>query len=102
MKTLRTSFMSTGYHLYYSLTNPKIWAALLMILAAVFLRINPYSKIAADYNETVSIGIISYLFSDVFSVTIIYAALLFIFRSCRLTTRSRFFWLHAAENAHGA
>lgn len=79
MKTLRTSFMSTGYHLYYSLTNPKIWAALLMILAAVFLRINPYSKIAADYNETVSIGIISYLFSDVFSVTIIYAALLFIF-----------------------
>lgn len=79
MKTVHKILTSTGYHLYYSFSNPKIWAALLMMLAAVFLRIEPYAKVAADYNAKVSVGIISYIFSDGFIVTIVFAAFLFLF-----------------------
>lgn len=79
MNTLRKTFSSTAYDLYYSLTNPKVWVAAVIILAQVFRVIVPYANIADDYNASVNAAVVSIFYSDRFSVIIIFIALLFVF-----------------------
>lgn len=79
MKIIQKTISSAGYHLYYSLTSPKLWTAGLLIFASVYRLVFPYAKIAGDFNADVNIGFISCFFSNPFSVTIIFMALLFIF-----------------------
>lgn len=79
MKKINNIFYVTAHHIYCSFFNPKIWAAVILILMTVYLVISPYAKIANDFSATVSIGIVSYVFSDPFSVTVLFASMLFIF-----------------------
>lgn len=79
MKILPKMLSCVWYHLYYSITNPKLWTAGLLIFAAVYRLVVPYVKIANEYNANISIGLISCFFSNPFSVTVIFMALLFIF-----------------------
>lgn len=79
MNTLKKTFSSTAYGLYYSITNPKVWIAAVIILAQIFRVILPYANIADDYNASVNAAVISIFYSDKFSVTVIFIALLFVF-----------------------
>lgn len=79
MNDLRKSFTATGYNLYYSISNPKIWAALVLILTTVFVDYSGYILMIADFDLPVSIGIISGLFIDPFFVMVAFTGLLLIF-----------------------
>ena len=79
MGTLQKSITSTLYHLYNSLTSPKLWTAGILLFAAVYRLVVPFAKIAKDYKADVNIGFISCFFFNSFTVTLIYMALLFIF-----------------------
>lgn len=76
---LRKIFTTAGYHLYYTMFHPKFWAALLLVLTVIYIRIQPYSEIANDFNANVSIGILSFIYSDILLVTVIFVALLLVF-----------------------
>lgn len=79
MNNLRKIFTATGYDLYYSISNPKIWAAVVLILTTVFVDYSGYILMIADFDLPVSIGIISGLFTDPFFVMIAFTGLLLIF-----------------------
>ncbi len=76
---MRKTLYSTACNLYYSITNPKVWVAAIIILAQIFRVIVPYAKIANDFNASVSAAVIAIFFSDKFSVIVIFIGLLFIF-----------------------
>lgn len=79
MDNLRKIFTATGYDLYYSISNPKIWAAVVLILTTVFVDYSGYILIIADFDLPVSIGIVSGLFIDPFFVMVAFTGLLLIF-----------------------
>ncbi len=79
MNFLKKTLTTAGYHLFYMLFHPKFWAAVLLILTVTFIRIQPYAEIAGDFNANVSIGILSFIYSDVLFVTVIFISLLLIF-----------------------
>lgn len=79
LNNVKKTFSSTAYCLYYSMTNPKVWVAAVIILAQIFRVMIPYAKIANDYNTSVNASVISIFYSDKFSVPLIFISLLFIF-----------------------
>lgn len=79
MKFLRTTFATSGYHLFYTLFHPKFWTAVLLALMVTYIRIQPYTQVANDFNTDVSIGILSLVYSDALFVSVIYISLLLIF-----------------------
>lgn len=79
MKNLQAVFTATKYHLYYSITNPRIWAGVILILTVVFNRIYPYALFANDVDYPVNFGVVCVHFSDNFSAASIFTSLLLIF-----------------------
>lgn len=79
MNFIRKTLTTTGYHLFYTLFHPKFWTAVLLVLTVTYIRIRPYAEVADDFNANVSIGILSFIYSDVLFVTVIFISLLLIF-----------------------
>lgn len=79
MNFITKTLTATGYHLFYTLFHPKFWAAVLLVLTVTFIRIQPYAEVASDFNINVSIGILSFIYSDVLFITVIFISLLLVF-----------------------
>lgn len=79
MDFIRKTLTTTGYHLFYSLLHPKFWTAVLLVFSAAYIRIYPYAEVANDFYVNVSIGILSFIYSDVLLVTVIFISLLLVF-----------------------
>ncbi len=70
---------SVRHHLYCSVTNPKVWAAGVLILGAIFKVVYPFARIANDYDKPVSFSIAALSFSESYPILLIFCALLLIF-----------------------
>lgn len=79
MSFIRKTFTTAGYHLFYTLFHPKFRTAVLLVLTTAYIIIQPYAEIANDFNANVSIGILSFIYSDVLFVTVIFISLLLTF-----------------------
>lgn len=79
MNFIRKTLTTTGNHLFYTLFHPKFWTAVLLVLTAIYIRIQPYAELANIFNTNVSIGVLSFIYSDVLIVTVIFISLLLIF-----------------------
>lgn len=79
MNFIRKTLTTTGYNLFYTLFHPKFWTAVLLVLTVTYIRIQPYAEIANDFNANVSIGILSFIYSDFLFITVIFISLLLIF-----------------------
>ena len=93
MNFISKTLTTTGYHLFYTLFHPKFQTAVLLILTITYIRIQPYAEIANDFNTDVSIGILSFIYSDVLFVTVIFAALLLIFSELPFKNTQQIFLL---------
>ncbi len=93
MNFIHRTFTTAGYHLFYTLFHPKFWTAVLLVLTVTYIRIQPYSEIANDFNTKVSVGILSFIYSDVLFVTVIYVALLLIFSELPFKNTQQIFLL---------
>lgn len=79
MEFVRKTFTTLGYHLFYTLFHPKFWAAILFVLTVTYIRIQPYAEVANDFNANVSIGILSFIYSDYLFIIVIFISLLLVF-----------------------
>lgn len=79
MQFIRKTFTTACYHLFYTLFHPKFWTAVLLVLTVTYIRIQPYAAVANDFNTDVSIGILSFIYSDALFISVIYISLLLIF-----------------------
>lgn len=79
MDTLRKTITATRYNLYYSISNPKIWAAVVLILTMTFVHLSGYVFLLRDFDLPISIGAICGLFSNPFFIMIDFTGLLLIF-----------------------
>lgn len=69
----------TRHHLYCSVTNPKVWAAMIIIVSAVFKVVFPFARIGEDYNKPVNFSAAAVPFASSYSILMIFSALLLIF-----------------------
>ncbi len=69
----------TRHHLYCSVINPKIWAAMIIIVSAVFKVVFPFARIGEDYNKPVNFSAAAIPFLSNYSILLIFCALLLIF-----------------------
>lgn len=76
---MQKTFLLTRNHIYYTAVQPKFWAAMLMILSANYIKVQPVSQIVFRYNTPVNFGIFALIFSEPFFGAVLSIALLFIF-----------------------
>lgn len=88
---MRKTFLLTRNHIYYTLIQPKFWAAMLMILSANYIKVQPVSQIIFRYNTPVSFGIFALIFSEPFFAVVLSIALLFVFSELPFKNSQQFF-----------
>lgn len=79
MNKLRKVFTALNYDLYYSISNPKIWAAVVLILTMAFTGLSGYVFLLRDFDLPISAGAVCGLFSSSSITFSIFTALLLIF-----------------------
>lgn len=76
---MKKALLLTKNHIINTLIRTKFWAAVLIILSANFITVQPVSQIIFHYNTPVSFGIFALIFSAPFFDSVLLIALLFIF-----------------------
>lgn len=83
----------TRYHIYYTMTQSKFWAAVLMILSAGYINVKSVTQIVFQYETPVSFGIFALIFSGAFFGVVLPVALLFIFSEMPFKNSQQIFLL---------
>lgn len=83
----------TRYHIYYTITQSKFWAAILMILSAGYINVKSVTQIVFQYKTPVSFGIFALIFSGAFFGVVLPIALLFIFSEMPFKNTQQIFLL---------
>lgn len=83
----------TRYHIYYTMTQSKFWAAVLMILSAGYINVKSVTQIVFQYKTPVSFGIFALIFSGAFFGVVLPVALLFIFSEMPFRNSQQIFLL---------
>ncbi len=83
----------TRYHIYYTMTQSKFWAAILMILSANYINIKSVTQIVFQYKTSVSFGVFALIFSGAFFGVVLPVALLFIFSEMPFKNSQQIFLL---------
>lgn len=81
------------HHLYNSITNPKVWAAGFLILAAIFKSIYPLMRIAHDFKVSVNFSAAAVPFMANYSILLVFCALLLIFSEMPFKDQQQIFLL---------
>lgn len=76
---MKKALLLTKNHIVNTFIRTKFWAAVLMILSANYLTVQPVSQIIFRYDTPVSFGIFALVFSAPFFDSVLLIALLFIF-----------------------
>ncbi len=83
----------TRYHIYYTMTQSKFWAAILMILSANYINVKSVTQIVFQYKTPVSFGVFALIFSGAFFGVVLPVALLFIFSEMPFKNSQQIFLL---------
>lgn len=93
MSEIKKILAMLRHHLYNSVTDPKVWAAELLILTAIFRIVYPYVRIVRDLNGTVSFSAAALPFMANNSILLIFCALLLIFSEMPFKDQRQIFLL---------